>query len=293
MKVELKNIGKQYTKDFWGVKNINLELDEGVIGLLGSNGAGKSTLMRILTMVTKPTCGEILVNGKNVLKNPESLRSVLGYLPQNFGVYPNLNALEFLEYIASVKGIRNKDAKRRIDELLQLLNLHDVCKRPIGEYSGGMKQRVGIAQALLNDPKLLVVDEPTVGLDPEERVRIRNLFSEIASDRIILYSTHIVSDIEAISNKIAIINKGRLNIYNTNEKIIDMVSDKVWEATVNEDELKKLKDKLLVSNVVRYGNESILRIVSETVPTINAKRVKPTLEDAYLYFSSHIRKENE
>ncbi|MBE6052214.1 MAG: ABC transporter ATP-binding protein [Clostridium sp.] len=293
MKVELKNIGKQYTKDFWGVKNINLELDEGVIGLLGSNGAGKSTLMRILTMVTKPTCGEILVNGKNVLKNPESLRSVLGYLPQNFGVYPNLNALEFLEYIASVKGIRNKDAKRRIDELLQLLNLHDVCKRPIGEYSGGMKQRVGIAQALLNDPKLLVVDEPTVGLDPEERVRIRNLFSEIASDRIILYSTHIVSDIEAISNKIAIINKGRLNIYNTNEKIIDMVSDKVWEATVNEDELKKLKDKLLVSNVVRYGNESTLRIVSETVPTINAKRVKPTLEDAYLYFSSHIRKENE
>ncbi|MFL7869492.1 MAG: ATP-binding cassette domain-containing protein, partial [Anaerolineales bacterium] len=169
MKLTIEYLSKQYRRDFWGLRDFDLELGPGVIGLLGPNGAGKSTLMRMLATITKPTEGTIKWNDVDIAKSPDTIRTILGYLPQDFGVYPNLNAVEFLEYMAAIKGLDAKSARRRIDELLLVVNLKDAAKRPLGGYSGGMKQRVGIAQALLNDPQLLIVDEPTVGLDPEER----------------------------------------------------------------------------------------------------------------------------
>ena len=211
MKLEISNIGKRYKGNFWGLQEFSLELGSGVLGLLGPNGAGKSTLMNILATTTKPSAGTVVWNNSNIVRKPNDLRAVLGYLPQDFGVYPNLNAVEFLQYMAAIKGLDGKTTKRRIDELLQLVNLTNASKRPLGSYSGGMKQRVGIAQALLNDPQLLIVDEPTVGLDPEERVRFRNLIADLSGERIIILSTtHIVSDVEATATSIAIMNQGRL-----------------------------------------------------------------------------------
>src|SRR5512135_3141792 len=180
MELSISNLGKQYRQVFWGLKNFDLQLTPGVIGLLGSNGAGKSTLMRMLATITQPTQGRIEWNGVDIAKSPDTLRIVLGYLPQDFGIYPNLTGQEFLEYMAAIKGLDGKAARQRIEELLVVVNLVNAAHRPLGGYSGGMKQRIGIAQALLNDPELLIVDEPTVGLDPEERVRFRNLLSDLA-----------------------------------------------------------------------------------------------------------------
>ena len=180
-----------------------------MLGLLGPNGAGKSTLMRILATITRPTEGKVTWNGTDLVREPDAVRTVLGYLPQDFGVYPNLNPVEFLDYLAAAKGLDAKLARTRIDELLELVNLNDARKRPLGGFSGGMRQRVGIAQALLNDPRLLIVDEPTAGLDPEERVRFRNLLSELSGERIVILSTHIVSDVEATATDIALIARYR------------------------------------------------------------------------------------
>ncbi|HKO05647.1 MAG TPA: ABC transporter ATP-binding protein, partial [Candidatus Acidoferrales bacterium] len=210
MKLGIKGVSKQYDGKVWALRDFTLDLAPGVLGLLGPNGAGKSTLMRILATISNPTHGTVEWNGTDIAREPDALRDVLGYLPQDFGVYPNLNAVEFLEYLAAVKGISAAAARRRIDELLALVNLTEVRKRPLGGYSGGMRQRVGIAQALLNDPKLLIVDEPTAGLDPEERVRFRNLLSELSGERIVILSTHIVSDVEATATGIAIVSRGRL-----------------------------------------------------------------------------------
>jgi ABC-type multidrug transport system ATPase subunit len=197
MNLTISHLSKQYRRDFWGLRDFDLELKPGVIGLLGPNGAGKSTLMRMLATITQPSAGTIHWNGMDIVKSPDTLRAVLGYLPQDFGVYPNVSGLEFLEYMAAIKGMDGETARRRIEELLVVVNLVHAAKRPLGGYSGGMKQRVGIAQALLNDPQLLIVDEPTVGLDPEERVRFRSLLSDLSGERIIILSTHIVSDVEA------------------------------------------------------------------------------------------------
>ena len=192
------------------MREFSLKLGPGIVGLLGPNGAGKTTLMSIIATITRPTEGALHWNGAKVANDPNAIRSVLGQLPQDFGVYPNLNAVEFLEYLAAVKGLDAKAARRRIDELLNVVNLSDVRRRPLGGYSGGMKQRIGIAQALLNDPQLLIVDEPTAGLDPEERVRFRNLLSELSGERIVILSTHIVSDVEATATDIALISQGSL-----------------------------------------------------------------------------------
>ena len=210
MKLKISQLGKKYRRDLWGLKDFSLEVQPGVLGLLGPNGAGKSTFMRMLATITKPSAGTITWDGTDIAKSPDTLRAVLGYLPQDFGIYPNLNAVEFLEYMAAIKGLDASSARRRIDELLQLVNLVEVARRPLGGYSGGMKQRVGIAQALLNDPQLLIVDEPTVGLDPEERVRFRNLLSDLSGERIVILSTHIVSDVEATATRIALVNNGHL-----------------------------------------------------------------------------------
>src|SRR5512134_3346964 len=229
--IETRNLSKTY-KGVQALKDFNLKLTPGILGLLGPNGAGKSTLMRMLATITKPTDGTILWNGQDVVKDPEALRSVLGYLPQDFGVYPNLSAQEFLEYMAAIKGMSGEKARRKISDLLDLVNLRQAAHRPLGGFSGGMRQRVGIAQALLNDPQLLIVDEPTGGLDPEERMRFRNLLSEISGERIVILSTHIVSDVEATATSIAIVRGGRLLICALPEQLLGRVEGKVWEWTV-------------------------------------------------------------
>jgi len=284
MQLTINNLGKQYTKDFWGLKDFSLVINPGILGLLGPNGAGKSTFMRMLATITKPTNGTISWNGADIVKSPDILREVLGYLPQDFGVYPNLSAVEFLEYMAAIKGLDANSAKKRIDELLQLTNLVEAAKRPLGGYSGGMKQRVGIAQALLNDPQLLIVDEPTVGLDPEERVRFRNLLSDLSGERIVILSTHIVSDVEATATHIALVNKGQLLREAAPENLLNELENKVWEWTVHSDDLSALKQKHIISGTIRRSDGVQVRVVSADKPDADAQNVSPNLEDAYLFF---------
>jgi len=284
MQLTVNNLGKQYKRDFWGLKDFSLDIKPGILGLLGPNGAGKSTFMRMLATITKPTNGTITWNGVDVVKSPDVLRDVLGYLPQDFGVYLNLSAIEFLEYMAAIKGLDAVTAKRRIDELLQLTNLVEAAKRPLGGYSGGMKQRVGIAQALLNDPQLLIVDEPTVGLDPEERVRFRNLLSDLSGERIVILSTHIVSDVEATATHIALVNKGQLLREAAPENLLNELEHKVWEWTVHSDNLPALKQKHIISGTIRRSDGVQVRVVSADKPDSNAQNVSPNLEDAYLFF---------
>ena len=241
MELLIDRVGKLYGKSVWALKDVSLKLSPGVLGLLGPNGAGKSTLMKILATITKPTQGVVTWNGDDIAKKPDRLREVLGYLPQDFGVYPNLNAVEFLSYLAAARGLSGSQASARIDWLLEAVNLRDVRKRPLGGYSGGMRQRLGIAQSLLNDPRVLIVDEPTVGLDPEERVRFRNLLSELSGDRVVLLSTHIVSDVEAVASRIVLIDRGQLKGDTTAEALLDSVRGRVWEWPVADKDLPAVR----------------------------------------------------
>ncbi len=289
MNLAMDNVSKLYKGNIWGLRHFNLELRAGVLGLLGPNGAGKSTLMRILATITKATEGKVTWNGIDIARSPNELRAALGYLPQDFGVYPNLNAIEFLEYLAAIKGLDSGLARKRIDELLQVVNLVEARKRPLGGYSGGMKQRLGIAQALLNDPQLLIVDEPTVGLDPEERVRFRNLLSDLSGERIVILSTHIVSDVEAAATEIALINQGRLLMHTAPENLLRAVEGKVWEWVIASAELPAIKERHLISSTIRRGDGVHIRIVADASPSAKAQAVAPTLEDAYLFFISQNR----
>ncbi|MGA2084279.1 MAG: ABC transporter ATP-binding protein [Terracidiphilus sp.] len=288
MKLAIEDVSKQYRRGVLALRCFSLELKPGVLGLLGPNGAGKTTLMSILATITKATEGRVLWNGADVAANPDSLRSVLGYLPQDFGVYPNLNAVEFLQYLAAVKGLDASTAARRIEELLELVNLTEVRKRPLGGYSGGMKQRVGIAQALLNDPQLLIVDEPTAGLDPEERVRFRNLLSDLSGERIVILSTHIVSDVEATATDIALIAKGSLVAHATPEALLLQVEGKVWEWVVPSADLTQAKQQFLISSTTRRSDGVHARVLGED-PPLGASLASPNLEDAYLYCLSQHR----
>jgi ABC-2 type transport system ATP-binding protein len=289
MKLAIDGVSKLYKGKVWGLKGFSLSLEPGILGLVGPNGAGKSTLMRILATITKPTEGQVTWNGTDLVREPNQVRAVLGYLPQNFGVYPNLNAVEFLEYMAAIKGLDSRTARQRIEELLQVVNLGEVRKRPLGGYSGGMKQRVGIAQALLNDPQLLIVDEPTAGLDPEERVRFRNLLSDLSGERIVILSTHIVSDVEAAATQIALIRQGRLLRYEAPETLLRAVEGKVWEWTVPSTELAALRQRHLVSSTIRNSDGVQVRVVGDAMLAASARAVAPRLEDAYLYFMSNGR----
>ena len=282
MQLEISGVSKQYSTSVWGLRDFSLAVRPGILGLLGPNGAGKSTLMRIIATVTKATRGDVKWNGQDAFRSPDSLRSVLGYLPQDFGVYPHLNAVEFLQYLAAVKGLDAKSARRRIDELLVLVNLGDARKRPLGGYSGGMKQRIGIAQALLNDPQLLIADEPTAGLDPEERVRFRNLLSELAGDRIVILSTHIVSDVEAVATDIAIVANGSLVAHASPEDLLRSVQDKVWEWTVPSADLTATRQLFSVTSIARRSEGVQVRVIATAQPAPSAVKAAPTLEDAYL-----------
>lgn len=286
MKLVINNVSKLYKGNVWGLRDFSLTLEPGVLAIVGPNGAGKSTLMRILATVTKPTEGTVTWNDTDIAQSPDDLRSVLGYLPQDFGIYPNLNAVEFLDYIAALKGLDARTARKRIRELLHIVNIFNVRKRLLSGYSGGMKQRVGIAQALLNDPQLLIVDEPTAGLDPEERVRFRNLLSDLAGERIVILSTHIVSDAEAVATEIAIINRGRLLEHGAPEKLLQTVEGKVWQWVIPSADLTTAKHQYLISSTARRGDGVHIRVIDETPPHPDAQATVPTLEDAYLHFIS-------
>ena len=283
MRLVIDRLSKQHAPDAWGLRDFSLDLSPGVLGLLGPNGAGKSTLMRILATVAEPTTGTVTWNGNDVVAEPDELRATLGYLPQDFGVYPNLTAVEFLDYLAAMKGLDKKTSRSRIDELLELLGLTEARHKRLGSYSGGMRQRVGIAQALLNDPQLLIVDEPTVGLDPTQRARFRNLLSELSGERIVILSTHIVSDIEATALEIAVINDGRLVTHTTPEALLSEVEDLVWTCVVPSSDLPALSERHLVSTTIRRADGIHARVVAPQPPTPDAVTSQPSLEEAYLY----------
>jgi ABC-type multidrug transport system ATPase subunit len=282
MQLLVENLSKNYRGAVQALRGVHLPLSPGVLGLLGPNGAGKSTLMRILATVTQPSAGRVLWNGSDIATDPDSLRGVLGYLPQDFGVYPNLNAVEFLEYLAAVKGVPAAAARKRIDELLGLVNLADAARRPLSGYSGGMRQRVGIAQALLNDPQLLIVDEPTAGLDPEERVRFRNLLSELSGERIVILSTHIVSDVEAVATSIAILSHGQLVAHGSPESLLATVAGKVWEVVCPSSQLSSLTSSCLVTSTAHRADGVHARVVAGAAPSSGARPLEPSIEDAYL-----------
>ena len=282
MELEIKHIIKKYGAK-QALNDVTLYLQNGITGLLGPNGAGKSTLMRLLSTIEKPTAGSILYNGQDICKKPNLLRQELGYLPQDFGVYTNMNPVEFLEYMAALSRLPMKQARRRIDELLTILHLNDARKRPLGTFSGGMKQRVGIAQSLLNDPAVLIVDEPTVGLDPEERMGFRNLLSSLSADRIILLSTHIVTDVESIAPQIAIIREGCLLKYDTPENLMKEVDGMVWSLVVPSSKLSELQKHLIISSSIGRSDGIHIRVVSAKQPSLDAAPAPPTLEDAYLF----------
>ncbi len=283
MEIILKNLGKQYGKENWGVQDLNLKIGPGVLGLLGPNGAGKSTLMSLIATITRPTSGQVVWNGVDLKDHPNRLRNVLGYLPQDFGVYPHLTAVEFLEYMAALKNLSPVESRTKINQILDLVNLSDARGRRLGEFSGGMKQRIGIAQALLNDPQVLIVDEPTAGLDPQERVRFRNLLSNLSGERIIILSTHIVPDVEAVATDIAVIQAGRLIKHALPEDMLKIVEGKVWEVIISSDELNDLRKEALVGSVVHRSNGIQARFIAEKTPYQQAEIKEPTLEDAYLF----------
>ncbi len=283
MELIIDDVSKRFGERVWGLRDVSLRLEPGVIGLLGPNGAGKSTLLRILATITRPSSGRVLWNGVDIAQKPDALRRVLGYLPQDFGVYPNLTAIEFLHFLAAAKGIGRRSARTRIERLVELVNLTDAAHRPIGGFSGGMRQRVGIAQALLNDPQLLIVDEPTVGLDPTERMRFRNLLSDLAGERIVLLSTHIVSDVEATATSIALIRGGRLLQHADPEVLLRDVAGKVWTWLVPSTALAETKARFDVSATVRRAEGVLVRVVSGGAPVPEAEPVAATLEDAYLH----------
>lgn len=280
--LELVDITKTYCGGKRAVDGVGLRLGPGILGLLGPNGAGKSSLMRIAATVTRPTRGKVRYNGTDVVARPDALRRELGYLPQDFGVYPNLSAREFLSYLAAAKGLSAASARTRIGELLELVNLTEAGKRPLGKYSGGMLRRVGIAQALLADPKVIIVDEPTAGLDPEERVRFRNLLSDLAADRVVMLSTHIVSDVESVASDIAVVCLGRLLRRGAPEELLREVDGQVWELTVDSGDVAALQARFTISRLVRTTAGVKVRLLSPTSPYPEAVGVAPDLEDAYL-----------
>lgn len=281
MELVIDRLTKQYANKI-AVDRMSLTLKNGVYGLLGANGAGKTTLMRMICGVLKPTSGEIKADGISVTS--EAYRDMLGYLPQDFGYYPEFTAFDFMMYIATLKGLSKSQARAKSNELLEVVSLESVAKKRIKTFSGGMKQRLGIAQALLNDPQILILDEPTAGLDPKERVRFRNFIAQLGADRMVLLSTHIVSDVENIASTILVMKDGQLIEQGTLSDIIKAVHNKVWECRVTQAEADEFMARYAQANVRIEGDSVFLRLFSDEQPTENAVLVEATLEDLYLYY---------
>lgn len=283
MELSIEHISKQF-KDFTAVDDVSLHITPGVWGLLGANGAGKTTLMRMIAGIMTPSSGEILYDKIPIHELKESYRDVFGYLPQEFGFYPEFTVKDYLEYVAVLKGLTAKDSKRRIHELLEQLTLSPVKNKKIIKLSGGMKRRVGIAQALLNEPEILILDEPTSGLDPGERVRFRNLLSEFAHDRIVLISTHIVSDVEYIATQNAVMKNGKLLAKGTTEELVKMVDQKVWTARIPINRLTEYEKRLPIVNIRNEDSGQIsIRYLSDAPCTEDSRPAAPHLEDLYLW----------
>ena len=283
MELSLDHLSKQYGSKI-AVDSISATLTPGVYGLLGANGAGKTTLMRMLCGILEPTSGEVLFNDHEITAMGATYRNMLGYLPQDFGYYPNYTAMEFMLYMAALKGIPRNIAVKRIKKLLTTVDLNHVASKRIRTFSGGMKQRVGIAQALLNNPKVLILDEPTAGLDPKERVRFRNLLSEHAGDKIVILSTHIVSDIEAIADEVLLMKKGWIVQRGTVPELVQKAQGRVWELAVSPREAQMWQAQATVANLRHEGNHVVLRIVSDKMPSQSAVPCSASLEDLYLYY---------
>ena len=281
MRLTLERLSKQF-KNRIAVENVNAELTEGIYGFLGANGAGKTTLMQMICGIVAPTSGEVKLNGKNVTEMGEQFRDLLGYLPQEFGYTPGFTAEDFMLYIASVKGLDPRYARRRTRELMKLVSLEGDMKRKIRTFSGGMKRRLGIAQALLNDPKILIMDEPTAGLDPKERAYFRNVIAEMAQDKIIIISTHIVSDIEYISDQVIIMKKGRFILQGTTEELTAEAEGMVWSCRVPVREWAAFENSHTVVNSRNLGELVEARVISPERPCADAEQAEPTLEDLYL-----------
>ena len=282
MELKIQDLTKEFGP-LRAVDRVSLTMTNGVYGLLGVNGAGKTTLMRMLTTLIKPTSGEILWDGQDVFALDGQYRKLLGYLPQDFGYYPDVSIYDYLMYIASIKGIRPAVAKERVKLLLKQVGLVRARHKKMKTLSGGMKRRAGIAQAMLNDPKILILDEPTAGLDPSERIRFRNLISELSEDRIVLLSTHIVSDIEYIANEILLMKDGCITMSGTAEEIVASMPEKVWIFTVPKAQIDAYLKAYKVANVKTVPGGAELRVLSDLRPNSGAVEVEPNLEDAFLY----------
>lgn len=285
MELTIDRLSKQYNNKI-AVDRISLKLQKGVYGLLGANGAGKTTLIRMICGVLKPTSGTISFDGTDV--GEEAYRDVLGYLPQDFGYYPEFSAVDFMYYMASLKGLTKVQARVKTRELLEIVSLTEVAKKKIKTFSGGMKQRLGIAQTMLNNPKILVLDEPTAGLDPKERVRFRNLISQLGKDRIVLLSTHIVSDVEHIADTILIMKNGQMLHCGSLENIMGVIDGKVFEFSADSKTAKLLSRRYPVINFRTEGENVLLRLVCDEKPSAAAVNVPATLEDLYLYYFSEV-----
>ncbi|HEX7154338.1 MAG TPA: ABC transporter ATP-binding protein [Thermoanaerobaculia bacterium] len=283
--LHLEGLTKRFSAGNYGVRNLTLHASTGVLGLLGPNGAGKTTLMQMIATVTRPTSGRIVFRDRDVTAKPDELRRRLGYLPQDFGVYDNLTAFEFLSYFAALKGVRSRT---RVQEMLESVNLHAVANRAVGGFSGGMKQRLGIAQALINDPDIVIVDEPTAGLDPEERVRFRNVLSDLGAGKLVILSTHIVSDVESIATEIAIMRGGTLAAHAAPEVLLRQAEGSVWELVLPSERFDAVRRTLQISGAVRKPDGVHVRVVSPTRPSADARRAEPTLEDAFLHIMSGV-----
>jgi ABC-type multidrug transport system ATPase subunit len=279
-RLQIEALTKRYRSGVQALSHVSLDIGSGVLGLLGPNGAGKSSLMRIVATVTKATSGTVRWNGADIAANPDAIRAQLGYLPQDSGVYPNLSAREFLRYMAALKGLGGRAAEQAIDELLEQLNLTSARNRPLGGFSGGMKQRVGIAQALLGDPQIVIADEPTVGLDPEERSRFRELITGLSGERIVILSTHIVSDVETIAERVVMMSGGAVIADAAPDALAAQLSGKAWQGLVSPGELALMRERYAVTSAVRRRDGVLVRLCADVAP-LGFTPAQPSLEDAY------------
>ena len=283
MKISLRNVSKQY-KGKYALKDFTTELTEGVYGLLGANGAGKTTLINIFVGILGSDGGTVLIDGQDAGTLGKDFLSKIGYMPQYPVFYRDFTVMDFLLYMCALKGIPDKQGKKRAWELLDIVNLSDAKDKKIGALSGGMRQRVGIVQAMLGDPEILILDEPTAGLDPSERIRFRNLISKFAQGRTVLLATHIVSDVECIAKEIMILKEGSLITQGTTDTLEQNIYGKVWEVTVNGEDAARLGSQYYVSNMKQQGERFLVRIVSDMLPASDAVKVSPNLEDVFLYY---------
>lgn len=283
MKLSAEHLTKTFGEKR-AVDNVSFTLTGGVYGLLGPNGAGKTTLMKMMVDLLDPTDGQVTLNGVDIRRMGAAYRARLGYMPQEIGVYKNFTARRFLQYIAALKGLSGKKADRRVEELLELVGLSGAEKKKLGGFSGGMLRRVGIAQTLLNDPKILILDEPTAGLDPQERIRFRNIISQLSENRIVLLSTHIISDMEFIAGEVIMLREGAVLKIDTTQRLIEEMEGRVWVARMEKGQLASLHGQYAVGNILQRENGVEVRLVGEVPPSFPARAVRPILEDVFSFY---------